>query len=210
MTEYINHRINDLTLLNTLSKTDGAEIDIRYHDSELILSHDPFHGKSAHTLDAYLQKWASLQIKGTLILNLKSEGIELKCIELLSQYSITNWFFLDLSMPYLVKYSLVAQSLSLPNFSPQNLATRFSEHEPIEYALSFENKATWVWVDCFTHLPLNKITYGALKKRQFKICLVSPELQGHGLDKITLFKKIILENNFLIDAICTKRVDLWK
>ena len=42
--------------------------------------------------------------------------------------------------------------------------------------------------------------------------MVSPELQGHSVDRINEFRNIILDNNFEIEAICTKyyNIDLWK
>jgi hypothetical protein len=52
--------------------------------------------------------------------------------------------------------------------------------------------------------------YQVLKNNHFKFCLVSPELQGHSLDQIDNFKKILKAENLQIDAICTKRIDLWK
>jgi hypothetical protein len=62
-------------------------------------------------------------------------------------------------------------------------------------------------VDCFNYLPINEKSYLELKKH-FRICLVSPELQGHPLSTIEDFKEQI--KNFQIDAVCTKRPDLWK
>ena len=54
--------------------------------------------------------------------------------------------------------------------------------------------------------------YQRIKELGLKICLVSPELQGHSIEKIKEFRNIILDNNFQIEAICTKyyNIDLWK
>ena len=51
-----------------------------------------------------------------------------------------------------------------------------------------------------------------IKENNLKICLVSPELQGHNISMISKFKKIIKDNRFLIDAICTKyyNIKYWK
>jgi len=80
--QYIRHRINTLDELNQLQDADGAEIDIRYHLDQLVLHHDPYNhdSKEILTLESFLLNW---HCKGTLIINLKSEGIEEKCIELL-------------------------------------------------------------------------------------------------------------------------------
>ena len=105
--QFIRHRINTLEQLHGLDLTDGAEIDIRYHLDELVLHHDAFQldPQELLTFELFLSNW---DCKGTLILNLKSEGIEDKCIELLQKYKISNWFFLDMSMPFFVKYALAA------------------------------------------------------------------------------------------------------
>jgi hypothetical protein len=36
----------------------------------------------------------------------------------------------------------------------------------------------WVWVDCFSKVPLNREIYNILKDAGFKLCFVSPELQN--------------------------------
>ena len=84
---------------------------------------------------------------------------------------------------------------------------RYSEYEPLEYAMSLAGQVDWVWVDCFTHLPLNEEVYNRLKEH-FKICIVSPELQKHPLEFIDKFAQQIA--SFNVDAICTKRPDLWE
>ena len=39
------------------------------------------------------------------------------------------------------------------------------------------------------------------------LCIVSPELHKHSLNKIQEFKEVISEMD--IDAVCTKRPDFW-
>ena len=205
MMKFINHRINTVTDLDSVPFENGAELDVRYHNNDLILHHDPFehHNNDPEKLDYFLEKWKH---DGPLIINIKTEGIEKDCISKMQSYEIENWFFLDMSMPYMVKYSLLTQGAN-PILSPENLAVRFSEFEPLEYALSFKGKAGWVWVDCFNELPLTNEIYKQLKQSGFKICLVSPELQSHSLERIPVFKRLIKDME--IDAICTKRQDLW-
>jgi hypothetical protein len=134
----------------------------------------------------------------------------LDCINLMNKYSYQNWFFLDLSMPYFVMYSNKAVSGEINGFTPENLAVRFSEFEPIEYALSFKNKVKWAWVDCFTQMPLNEENYKMLKGANFKLCLVAPELQKHKIERTSEFQEIIKKNNIELDAVCTKNPELWK
>lgn len=203
----IKHRVNTLEELKKVKYGEGAEIDVRYHEDRLILHHDPFshHENNCLLLEEFLSNWKS---HGPIILNIKTEGIEQECISLMNRFNLLNWFFLDLSMPYFVKYSNLASKKEISGFSKKNLAVRFSEHEPLEYALSFSNKSDWIWVDCFSHLPLNKDSYISIKQANFKICLVSPELQGHSKENIKEFKSRMLKME--IEAVCTKFPELWE
>lgn len=205
---YVNHRINTSEQLEHVPLQNGVELDVRYHLNELILHHDPFnhHEDNPEFFETFLKNWNH---QGPMILNVKTEGIERKLIELMKKYNIQNWFFLDLSMPYFVIYAEHAANGDIDGFGPENLAVRYSERENINYALDFEQKVKWVWVDCFTYLPLDKKSYNALKNSGYNICIVSPELQKHSLDQIKLFQKKLKDNGIEVDAVCTKRPDLW-
>lgn len=187
----IKHRINSIEQLIATPPEYGVELDLRYEGSKIIINHEPF--ATGELFEKYLEFYHHQLI----ILNVKSEGIEAETLRLLKKFNIRNYFFLDLSLPYLVKYMKLGE---------RKIAVRFSEFEPIEFVLKFKDKLEWIWVDCFTELPLDSDSYKVLKQ-YFKICLVSPELQGHPVEKITGFKKII--RNFTIDAVCTKRPELW-
>lgn len=188
----INHRVNKTSDLKTLKNSWGVEIDLRYHNKEIILHHEPF--ENGDKFEDFLKIYKF----NFLILNIKSEGIEEEVLRLVKKYKVGDYFFLDSSIPFIVKYI---------NRGWSKFAIRFSEYEPIELALKFKVKVDWVWVDCFSYLPLDEKTYFELKKN-FKICLVSPEMQGHKLSLIEDFKKQI--EGFEIDAVCTKRPDLWE
>jgi hypothetical protein len=68
-----------------------------------------------------------------------------------------------------------------------------------------------VWVDCFTRFPLDNDDASRLRAAGFKLCLVSPELQGRdaGLE-IPQLAALLQERQILADAVCTKRPDLWQ
>ena len=202
----IQHRVNNIEDVKKAPSDHGIEVDVRYHRDHLILNHDPFehHNKKNLKLIDLLKEWTN---KGPLVLNLKSEGIENVCIEAMKKYKIKNWFFLDMSMPSFIHYSEEAFSEDRKYFSPQNLAVRFSDKEPIEYALAFQNKAKWVWVDYFQNFPLNQKNYSLLKKSNFKICLVSPEIQKKSILKPSQLVEIC--SDFIIDAVCTKHPEIW-
>jgi len=67
-----------------------------------------------------------------------------------------------------------------------------------------------LWVDNFSEIKINKKFYLFLKNKRVKICLVSPELVNKNRSKeiksiISNFKRNKLE----IDAVCTKKPNLW-
>ena len=195
-TTFFCHRINTSQELDNCPDKYGIEVDLRDKGDEIILVHDPF--QDGEKFEDFLKKFN----KNGIILNIKSERIEYKVLELLKKYKVKNYFFLDCS--FLMIYQL-------NNQNEHNIAIRFSEFESIETIELVKNMVKWVWVDCFTDMPLNKDNYTRIKQLGLKICLVSPELQGHSLDKIEKFKQIIVENDLKIDAICTKyyNIPLW-
>jgi hypothetical protein len=198
--EIINHRVNSVLQLKECRSNEGAEIDVRYHNDCLIISHDPYHSDNNITLDEYLKNFS---LKGTLILNIKSEGIESECIRILKRHHILNWFFLDLSIPQLVR---ISNNLEAYNITKHNLCVRFSDYEPLDFTLSFSGKVGWVWVDRFAQSSLGQDTFNLLKEHGFKICLVSPELHG---DNVNLKEYREEMMKFKIDAVCTKSRDYW-
>ena len=195
-TEYIAHRVNTVEELLEIPKEFGVEIDIRDFNEDVIIQHDPF--KKGNDLEEYLV----LYEHQTLIFNIKSERVEHKVLELIKKYKIKNYFFLDSTFPMI---NLMV------NAGESNIAIRFSEFEGLDTILNMAGKVKWVWVDCFTKLPINRENYKILKEAGFKICLVSPELQGR-LEDIKPYKEYFKKESIVFDAICTKmyNVELWK
>lgn len=191
---YIAHRINTLSGLAEVPHEFGVEIDLRDRGERLILQHDPFtDGEDAEPFFADYKH-------GTLILNVKSERIEFKILELMEKYKIENYFFLDSSFPMI--YQLVQRGET-------RSAVRFSEYESIDTVMKLEGLVEWVWVDCFSFLPISKDLYSHLKNCGFKLCLVSPELQGRP-DDIPLYRDKLKEDGIVFDAICTKIYNIPK
>lgn len=187
----IAHRINTIEQLKSTPHNFGVELDLRPEGDKIIIHHDAF--KPGEDFEEWLKHYNHALI----ILNTKAEGMENRILELMDKYNIKDYFFLDLSLPFLIRYM---------NQGVKKMAVRFSEYEPLEFVMGFAGKVDWVWVDCFTDLPLSPESYNQLKKH-FKLCLVSPELQGYELSRIDEFKKKL--HGMSIDAVCTKRPDLW-
>lgn len=194
--EYIAHRINTIEELKEIPKEYGVELDLRDYADRLILQHDPF--TDGEDFEEYLKHYNH----GTMILNIKSERIEHKVLELIQKYNIKKYFFLDSSFPMIYLLSKSGE---------KNIALRFSEFEGLDTILNMKEKVDWIWVDCFSKLPIDKQNYKLLKEKGFSFCLVSPELQGQ-CDKIEKYKQYLKHENIIFDAICTKiyNVQKWK
>lgn len=93
----------------------------------------------------------------------------------------------------------------------KNIALRYSEYEGLDTLEKMQGKVNWVWVDCFTELPINNEIYRKIKNMGYKLCLVSPELQNQK-EKLELYAKQIKDEKIEFDAICTKEynVEKWK
>ncbi len=193
--KFIAHRINQKHLLQDVSNDIGAEIDVRAWKDKLILAHEPY--VFGEELESFLKQYKH----STLILNIKCERIEYKILELLNQYNIDDYIFLDSSIPMINK-------LSYDNVS--NIAVRLSELEPMEQVRKFAGRVKWVWVDCFSHFVLTKEVETEIHQMGFKICLVCPSLQGRPQD-IESHLSIINAQKIEIDAVCSKidHYDQW-
>ena len=92
----------------------------------------------------------------------------------------------------------------------KNIALRYSEFEGHDTIINMHKKIKWVWVDCFTKIPINTSVFKKFKSIGLKLCFVSPELQNQE-DKIEFYKKYLTKNQIHFDAICTKmkNIELW-
>ena len=73
----------------------------------------------------YFEEYLKHYDHGTMILNIKSERIEFRVLELLKKYKVEKYFFLDSSFPMI--YLLSEQG-------EKNIALRFSEFEGLDTA----------------------------------------------------------------------------
>ena len=136
--EFIAHRINTIKELDALDGCYGVELDLRDGlNGRIYISHNPF--EAGDDFEEYLKHYRH----GTMILNIKSERIEYKVLELLKQYDIRKYFFLDSSFPMIQ---------SLTHMGESNIALRFSEWEGLDTIRNMAGKVKWVWVDCFTKI----------------------------------------------------------
>lgn len=192
---YIRHRVNTIEELARTDRWHGVEVDIRDDTKgDLFISHDPY--IRGQYFEDYLEKYDHR----FLILNIKSERVEWKVRQLLQNYGVTDYFFLDSSFPMI---------MSLSESGEYNTAIRISEFESIETAKLMQGRSHWIWLDNFYNISLTSDEAQELHDIGYKICLVSPELQGRP-DDINLYVENVKALN--IDAICAKDygISLWE
>lgn len=190
----IKHRLNTIDQLKSCDKKYGVEVDIRSKGSDLIIHHDPFKE------GILFKEWINYYNHNFLILNTKEEGLEKELIRIMNDRKIKDYFFLDQSFPFLLKTAKAGE---------RRCAVRLSEYESISTCITLAGIVEWVWVDYFSTLPIEKDDYKILKKHNFKLCLVSPELQGFNSKEIQSLKSKLSSNEILFDAVCTKVPELW-
>lgn len=195
MTHIIMHRRNHAAELRETPRQFGIEIDLRSRGGDIILHHDPFADGELFT------QWLDDFDHGTLILNVKEEGLEDALIALMAERGIEDYFFLDQSFPFLVRTARRGE---------RRCAVRVSEFESIDTAMTLAGKIDWIWVDCFTRFPLDHDDATRLQEAGFRLCLVSPELQGRAPEtEIPQLRDLLAREAIVAEAVCTKRPDLW-
>jgi len=192
----IAHRVNTIESLRQLPQRFGAEVDIRTQGSKLILQHDPF--VSGDQLVDWLQEFRH----GTLILNVKEDGLEGALLDLMRQHEIEDFFFLDQPFPTILKTARSGE---------RRCAVRVSEYESADTALALAGQVGWVWADCFSRLSLKHAQASTLRAGGFSLCLVSPELQGR-VDESERLRMLqyLADEGFAMDAVCTKYPLWWE
>lgn len=192
----IAHRRNTLAELAATPTQYGVEMDLRSWGDRLVIHHDPFvEGED-------FLPWIAAYRHGTLILNVKEEGLEQRLLAIMAERGIEDFFFLDQSFPFLVKTARTGE---------RRCAVRVSEYESVDTALTLAGKVDWVWVDCFTRFPLDRADGRRLTDAGFRLCLVSPELQGRtDPAEIAAIRAHCAAEEIAVAAVCTKRPDLWE
>ena len=179
------HRVNTSEHLRRVPTHWGVEVDLRDNGRHVVLNHEPFGG--GERLEDYLRSFRHR----LLILNIKSEGIEPAVLRAVRRRRIPHYVLLDVTVPKLV---------ALGRQGERHLAARYSEFESLESCLALSRWATWVWIDCFTKIPLTPAIARRLRSR-FKLCLCSPELEGHPHAAILRARRLARE--IPLDAVCT-------
>ena len=167
----------------------GIETDIRDYNGKLVISHDVANATSP-CLESFLKYFSKRRSENFLALNIKSDGLAKQLADLLKEYTISNYFCFDMSIPETLNYLSVGL----------NIATRISEYET-ENFLTLKGQA--IWLDGFHELKLDtdKLSNWLIDGK--KVCVVSSELHGREPLKLwqgisTLPLKISQHPNFML------------
>lgn len=189
------HRVNSSDRLREIPLEFGVEIDIRSSNGEINLSHDV--GESGERFDVWLEGYNHAGI----IINVKEDGLEAETHRILDAHGVSEFFFLDQSFPALVASARMGR---------RNCAVRISEYESPASALLLAGQLDWVWADCFDSFAFDFDELRALQEGGFRVCLVSPELQGRrGFSEVRNTQKRMHESGWRPDAVCTKYPEHW-
>lgn len=194
--KFVIHRVNSIPTKEMQNSDYGFEIDVREHNKELILCHDPF-GKGI-----YLKSIIPFLENKFIIFNIKAEGIESNIIEICKSLKKFNYFFLDSTMSTIFKAK-----------GKYNFSSRFSEVEPIEMSIKLNKKGliNWVWIDTFTCFPLTKENISLIKINNLQTAFTSPDLLGRKRD-IKLYAEELIKLKYIPDIICCKQdnIKVWQ
>jgi hypothetical protein len=186
------------SLKSALDKGYGLETDIRDRLGEIVISHDPPNEKSL-LFESFLDLLRSQPSKytGCIALNVKSDGLERRCIELLESYGVVGrCFVFDMSAPskYLFHKELARTGSKL------RIATRISDIEaPVLY-----EKSEIIWMDGFETDWFGAADIEEQLGNGKTIAIVSPELHGRPyIAKWKEFKPFFTKSNNVL--ICTDK-----
>ena len=192
--DIICHRRNTIEELNNTPRYFGVEIDVRSHFDKLILHHDPF------KIGISFEDWIENYNHKFLIINIKEEGIEKTILKIIKKRKIEKFFFLDQSFPFLIKTLISGE---------KRTAIRVSEFESFQTAINLKGKVDWIWLDFFNRFALNESEFKEIIKLKFKLCIVSPELNGKSYSFTESLIKELKDKNYYFDSVCTKFPNLW-
>mgnify|MGYP001350582959 CR=1 FL=1 len=140
----------------------GTETDLRDHNGEIVVSHDPPE-QNPITLDMLFSVLSKHKKELPLALNIKADGLQNKLAMILQKYQIENYFVFDMSVPDMLGY--IRKGI--------NIYTRHSEFEktPVLY-----EQSQGVWIDSFKSSWIDEAVIRSHLSNGKRICIVSSEL----------------------------------
>lgn len=152
-------------LRTALERGFGFESDVRDYMERMVISHNIATSASQDAEEVF--KWLhEFDDKYCFAINVKADGLKDILKKYFNEYSITNYFLFDMSVPQMVEF----REMGLRYF------TRQSEVEPVPYMY---DDAAGVWIDGFwsTDWITEKLLSEHIECGK-EVCLVSPDLHG--------------------------------
>jgi glycerophosphoryl diester phosphodiesterase len=170
----------------------GTETDIRDLNGELVISHDPPTIDCQYLTVADFFKIYKIWGDGLqLALNIKSDGLQRKLMQLIIDFNITNYFVFDMSIPDTIGFI-------------KNNTKFFTRQSEYEIDPAFYTQADGVWLDEFNgHWIDDEVIQKHIKNGK-KVCIVSPELHKRAYNiEWDNYKNIFLKDSEHKISICT-------
>lgn len=153
----------------------GTETDIRDFNGELVISHDIANAECISFKEFISLYKAKIKGTGTLALNVKADGLQLKAKSILDAEGVTDYFFFDMSIPDMLSY--LNHEL--------NTFVRYSEYEGFN---SLIHRVDGVWLDGFSQDFVEESLINFILSLNKKVCIVSPEL--HKREHLPMWAKL--------------------
>jgi len=153
----------------------GTETDIRDFNGELVISHDIADKDCMSFADFISLYKTNIKEGGTLALNVKADGLQLKAKSILDAENVTDYFFFDMSFPDMLGYL----NHELRTF------VRYSEYEGFN---SLIHRVDGVWLDGFSYDLVEESLINFILSLNKKVCIVSPEL--HKREHLPIWAKL--------------------
>lgn len=159
-------------LVEALENGFGVETDLRDHNGEIAISHDPVLNSNFVSFSkfAFLMK---SEFNGRVALNIKADGLQTKIYSLQPSLNKISgqYYFFDMSIPD----EQLFRKYKLPVYS------RVSEYEMLN---SDKYIDAGVWIDNFTGDFDQLYNAEKLLSLGYRVTIVSPELHGRSYDEL--------------------------
>lgn len=140
----------------------GTETDLRDYNGRIVISHDMADEKSIPA-EEFFKIYNSFDNTLPLALNVKSDGLQAAVKDLLAKFSITNYYFFDMSIPDTLGYLRGGMPVYM----------RQSEYEPQP---ALYDKADGIWLDAFEGTWYTEKEITAHTQNGKHVAIVSPDL----------------------------------
>jgi hypothetical protein len=152
----------ELALRRSFEAGFGVETDLRDLGGQLVISHDP-PGRDALPARRLFELHAEADRSLPLALNIKADGLQAMVAALVEEFSVTNYFVFDMSVPDTLGY-FKRRLRAFGRQSEYEAESRLMEH------------VAGVWIDCFDDDWMTADVVESHRAAGREVCIVSPEL----------------------------------